>query len=354
MIRPLFALTLSALLSTAGAQTTTPPPPVRSTVYFAQNPDAISRYEERPEITRRMVDDLVIATTGQRDIAAAWRSLVSPKDQVGIKVSASGGLYFSTHRGIAEAVVAGLEKAGVSRSQIIVWDRDAESLQEAGFHTTRGGVAVRGITPASGYDRAAEVIAPVLGRLIWGDLLFSEKQIKPLGQRLSESSQLSSTSHIATILSRGVTKVVNLPILSNEPGCGVAGAIYNMTVPNLDNWRRFTSPGDASASDALGDIYADPRIGGKIVLTIMDGLIAQYAGGPSGNPNYAFAHETIYASKDPIALDATALRSLEAWRREAHLPPIGRRADWLPAAADSGLGRFAENQIDLKPVGSAR
>ncbi len=355
MFRILLAAALGALLCPAAkAQAALLPSPARSTVFFTQNPDAILRFEERPEVTRRMVDQLVLAVTGQKDLSAAWRSLVSPSDTVGIKVSAAGGRYFSTHPGVVEALVVGLEKAGVPRSRVIVWDRDEALLREALFTSARGGYAVRGIPPAEGYDRQAQFVAPVLGRLIWGDLLFREKQLKPLGRRVTEASQLSSTSHLATLLSHGITKVINVPVLSDEAGCGVAGALFNMTIPNLDNWRRFTAPGNASASDSIGELYADPRIGGKVVLTVMDGLIAQYAGGPSGNPNYAFAHCTIYASKDPVALDATAFRSLEAWRREANLPPIGRRAEWLATAADLGLGHFAESQIDLKSVTPSR
>ena len=38
-----------------------------------------------------MVDRLVLAVTGQSDLAAAWNSLVSPNDKVGIKISAAGG-----------------------------------------------------------------------------------------------------------------------------------------------------------------------------------------------------------------------------------------------------------------------
>ena len=38
----------------------------------------------------------------------------------------------------------------------------------------------------------------------------------------------------------------------------------------------------------------------------MDGLVAQYAGGPQSQPNYAIHHATLYASKDPVALDAVA------------------------------------------------
>jgi uncharacterized protein (DUF362 family) len=111
---------------------------------------------------------------------------------------------------------------------------------------------------------------------------------------------------------------------------------------------------DTPAADALASIYADERLGSKIVFTIMDGLLAQYAGGPAANPNYGFAHATLYGSRDPVALDATALRLIESWRKEAKLPPIGRRAAWLKTAEEMGLGAFADERITLKSVTAAR
>jgi hypothetical protein len=267
-------------------------------------------------------------------------------DRVGIKVCAAGGRYFGSHRGIVDAIVAGLQESGVPVGRIVVWDRDGNDLQAAGYANERGGFQVRAITPTSGYDAEAPISAPILGRLIWGDLLFQDPRLRG-GKRIGIADQLSSTSHIATVISREVTKVINVPVLSDEGGCGVAGAIYNMTVPNLDNWRRFTQEG---GGDALPDIYADDHLGPKVVLTIMDALRPQYASGPRFNPNYAFVWSTIYASKDPVALDAHALRLLESWRKDAKLPPIGRRAAWLQDAAQAGLGNYAEDKITLRPV----
>ena len=78
--------------------------------------------------------------------------------------------------------------------------------------------------------------------------------------------------------------------------------------------------------------------------------MAQYAGGPKFSPNYAFAHGTIYASKDPLALDATAVALLEGWRKEARLPPLGRRVQWLTDAEQGGVGVANLERIELKPV----
>ena len=294
-----------------------------------------------------MVDRAVRAATGQSDTAAAWRTLVTPEDRIGIKVSAAGGHYLCSHRGVVEAILAGLESAGIPRSRVLVWDREADDLHAAGFSANQG-YQLASIPPAKGYDRSAQFSAPVLGKLIWGDALFEEKQGK-LGKRFKEADQLSSSSFLANVLSKQVTKVINVPVLSDEAGCGVAGAIYNMTVPNLDNWRRFVQT-DSDGASGLLDIYADEQVGGKVVINIMDALIAQYAGGPRFNGNYIYPQRTLYVSKDALALDANAYRLIEAWRKEAKLPSIGSRAEWLQSGEQMSMGHYAENKIIVHAV----
>ena len=318
-------------------------------VWFAHEPTAIDHFTESSVVTGRMVDALVRAVTGESAPAAAWRRLVSPKDRIGIKVSAVGGAQFSTHVGVVEAILAGLENAGMDRRSVLVWDRESGDLAAAGFDPKRLRCQVRGINPPRGWDRAAPFQAPALGKLIWGDLLFAEKSRKRLGKTPASQDQLSSTSHFASIVSRDLTKIINVPVLSDSAAIGVAGALYNVTVPNVDNWRRFVTL-EGGAVESLPDLYAAEQLAPKVVLHLMDGLIAQYAGGPEGNPNYAFPHATLYASRDPVALDAIALRKLEAWRREMKLPSIGRRAAWIAAAAKAGLGTFDEAKISLRPV----
>jgi Domain of unknown function (DUF362) len=339
----------ASLLATAHAQQEKLPAEAqRSVVYVASDSQAIEQLEEQPAVTRRMVDRLVIAATQQPDLARAWRSLVSPADRVGIKVSAAGGRYFASHHGIVEAIAAGLEQAGVPRTRILIWDRDAADLRDAGFLPRFAGCEVRAIDRSRGYDRENPFIGGGLGRLIWGDVLFREKK-----RRRDDANDLSSKSFLAAILTREVTKIINVPVFADEAGCGISGALYNVTVPNVDNWRRFTQA-EGGAPAGIAGLYADPRIGPKVVLHIMDGLLAQYAGGPRFAPNYAFEHHTIYASKDPVAIDATALRLIESWRKMANLPPIGARGEWLEAATEMGLGNFASAQISLEHVAAGK
>ena len=91
--------------------------------------------------------------------------------------------------------------------------------------------------------------------------------------------------------------------------------IYNMTVPNVDNWRRFVN--EPQCGDPfLCELYSDPHVGPKVVLNIMDGLIAQFGGGPDWQPDYSWIHATLYVGKDPVAIDSTALRLIEERRKE--------------------------------------
>ena len=348
MIRFLATLIVGASAVCAEDQLNPPPiAPVPSTpaqggpslVAVASDPRVLEGFEEDAAVSRVMVDHLVQAVTGKASPTAAWRELAGPDDRVGIKVSTAGGRYFGTRRGVVAAVVAGLRSAGVK--EVFVWDKHAASLREAGFTQAAVGCEVRSIEPPRGWDRSATFHAPVLGKLIWGDLLFSEKVTD------RNSDPLSSKSHLATILSRDCTKFVNIPALSDEPGCGVAGAIHSAVISNLDNWRRFTSFGEGGGG-AAAELYADPRIGGKCVLHILDALAVTYAGGPAANPQHAFAHATLYASKDPIALDATGLRLMEKWRGEAKLGPIGTKGAWIAGA--SAIGNADEKLIKFRRV----
>jgi uncharacterized protein (DUF362 family) len=319
-----------------------PPQPTPSVVYLAHNAGAIKGYQSNPAVVRTMVNRLLTAATNRPDAASAWSSLIGPKDKIGIKISAAGGEIFTTHRDVVEAIVDGLVAAGHSRESIIVWDRSLDGAAEEGY---RGeGYRLVSIAPRDGYDPKATVSTALLGKLIWGDL---EYVPRPTGL-LPETENTSTVSHVARILGE-VTKIINVPVMSDSETNGIAGCIYNMTVPNVDNWRRFTQGGPFGAS-SLGEIYSDPMIGKKVVLNIVDGLVAEYAGGPAARPNYQIDYATIFASRDPVALDAVMLRKLQEWRARASLPPLTERAAHVAAAAQMGLGNDDPRNIVIREV----
>jgi uncharacterized protein (DUF362 family) len=324
------------------------PAPTPSIVYAVHNPDAIKDYEANPRVVHEMVNRLVLAVTGQSDVGKAWASLVSPNDRVGIKICAAGGELFTTHHAIVNAIVDGLAAAGHARSSIIFWDRSLGGIKEAGYRPATDGYQVKAIAPHDGYDAKAVVSAPLVGKLVWGDFEY----VGDLGKMplFADADATSNVSHFSKIIANEVDKVINVPVMSVSETNGIAGCIYNMTIPNIDNWRRFAQ-GSRFGAGSLAEIYAHPLIAKKVVFNLMDGLIAQYAGGPQPQPNYAVHHATLYASKDPVALDAMALKRLEEWRKRGNLRPVGPVAAYIDFASDLGLGNSATNQIEIRNIG---
>ena len=349
---------LAAVLFTATAlgqlpQPTPQPTPAagRASVYFAMDNSSLTGSRKvNPAVVRRMVNSLVLHVTGRPDPGAAWASLVSKTDRVGIKVAASGGAICGTNPAIVDAIIDGLASAGIPPSNIIVWDRNLTDLLAAGYRTDNPRYQLRWVDPIKGYDKKSQLSAPVLGRLIWGDSGFGDKFGTRLADVLGTGDQLSSKSCYSRILSSGVTKIINVPTLSDSFLTGINGALANVTLPNLDNWRRFTRP-PAYGDPYLAEIYADSIIRNKVVLTIMDGLVMQYAGGPGPNPGFLLDNFTIYASRDPVAIDASAARLIDEARKPAKLPSILPMVVWLESAETIGLGKQREQDIDLIRVG---
>jgi len=324
------------------------PAPTPSIVYALRNPDSIKQYKTNPHIVREMVNRLVMAVTGQSNVTRAWGSLVSPGERVGIKISAAGGELFTTHHDVVNAIVDGLAAAGHPRSSIIVWDRSIGGIKAAGYNPASDGYQVRAIAPHDGYNPKEMLSAPLAGKLIWGDFEYVGDTGKmPL---FADADATSNVSHFSKIISSDVDKVINVPVMSVSERNGIAGCIYNMTIPDIDNWRRFAQ-GSRFGAGSLAEIYSNPLIAKKVVLNLMDGLIAQYAGGPQPQPNYAVHHGTLYASKDPVALDAIALKRLEEWRKRGSLPPVGSVAAYIELASQLGLGNSATNRIEVKNIG---
>jgi hypothetical protein len=336
--------------SGAGALFAQPPPspaptptPKPSVVYSIRDSSAIVQYKADPAIVHKMVDRLVIAVTAQTDVAKAWASLVSPNDKIGIKISAAGGELFTTHRDIVNAIVNGLVAAGHSRKDIIVWDRQLDGIKNAGYQPGAEGYQLLSIAPHDGYDAKAVFTAPAMGKLIWGDLDYvPQRGENPMR---TETANTSDLSHFAKIVTGQVTKIINVPVMSDSFATGLAGCLYNVTLPNIDNWRRFAQYGRFGAA-GIPQLYAEPHIAPKVVLNIMDGLIAAYAGGPKSDPNFAVHYDTLFASKDPVAIDALVLRRLEQFRAEAKMPPIGELASHVPLAGEMGLGNADLAHID--------
>jgi uncharacterized protein (DUF362 family) len=320
-------------------------------VYYAMEANAIGPARSiQARVVSRMVNSLICNLTGRPSVAGAWKTLVSPTDKVGIKVSSIGRSVSGTNPEVVDAIVDGLAEAGLPARNIIVWDKSLEDLLAAGFKNDGLRYVLEGINPKTGYDEQFQISAPLLGKLIWGDSKFGERRSERFADLLSDGEQVSSQSYFAKVLTTQITKVINVPSLVDSYLTGIHGGIVNMTLSNIDNWRRFAR--SASVGDSyISEIYADPLIRDKVVITFLDALILQYAGGPFPNPNFSLENSTIFASKDAVAIDATAARLIEAMRKANKLPSIKLMTTYVEAASRLGLGQSAEQRIQMVRVG---
>src|SRR5437867_11816633 len=175
--------------------------PTPSIVYVVHDPGSIKDYKTNPRVVHEMVNRLVLAATGQPDVAKAWASLVSPDDRIGIKICAASGDLFTTHHDIVNAVVDGLVAAGHSRSSIIVWDRSLGGIKGADYRPGIDGYQLQAIAPHDGYDPKAVLSAPSLGKLVWSD--FDNTGDITIVPMLSDTENTSKMSHLSKILSTG-------------------------------------------------------------------------------------------------------------------------------------------------------
>jgi uncharacterized protein (DUF362 family) len=337
----LFFVLAPLLVRAADAETAAPGPPQGAgLVWAAVDPAAIADGRVRPRLVQRMVDALVMRVTGQPDVASAWRSLVKPDDRVGIKISTAGAPVSSTRPAVVQAVALGLESAGVSPDRIVIWDREWANVLRADYAALGRRYRVTSADGTGGYDGQQILTASVMGRLIHGDRDFDPN---------NQAEQVSSKSHLTKVLTGGVDKVIHLPALADHFACGLSGAFSGMVLDNLDNWRRLARA-PHFGDPYLAEAYSDSRIGGKVVLTILDALRPQYAGGPFPGAQYTVNHGALFASRDPVAIDATGVALLDGFRADAGFPSLVPQTGWLQSGEVVGLGVASPQKIQVIPV----
>jgi len=81
-------------------------------------------------------------------------------------------------------------------------------------------------------------------------------------------------------------------------------------------------------------------------------MVLQYAGGPYPSPVNCVAYSTLFASKDPVAVDATALRLIDEQRQLSKMPKASEDGGHVGEAASKGLGNKDEKMISLLRIGS--
>jgi hypothetical protein len=159
--------------------------------------------------------------------------------------------------------------------------------------------------------------------------------------------QTSNKSFYANLITRLCTKIVNVPVLTDNSYIGLNGCLGSLALGCVDNDRRFQ--GSPTYGDpAVCEILDQPFIRHKVVLHVLDAMVAEYAGGPAFDPQFTKSIGAIYVSRDPVAIDSLVLPRVEAWRKQARIDPIGKMASHIHTAAELyHLGTDDPSRIQL-------
>ena len=341
-IAALIAVAQSLIAVAAGGETTNTAEIIasKSRVVLVRDATAVNAFNVDAANTRGLVAAGIKALTGETDEAAAWRHFVSSNDVVGIKINTQSGPLQSTRQAVVEAIAAGVHSVGVPATNVYVFDRDPLQMRAAGY--TVGPASrppafqLHAVISDTGWDPSVLFQNNLAGKLIWGDLLFGKE----------EGEDISKRSHLPKLVTGTITKLINVPVLQDHDACGLMGCLYNISLGMVDNTRRFETLGQ-HGDPMIAQICALPPLRQKLVLNILDGLIAGYAGGPSFKPQYSWNYGALYFSTDPVAIDSLAVEALDTKRREAKVPPIGSRASHITSAAHLGLGQNERAKIEL-------
>ena len=320
--------------------------PSLSPVILVERPDAIQNFTADPPQVKQMIDGALLKLTSAPDIATAWTRLgITPRDVVGIKITTAGGPAMCTHHSLVRAISEGLQAAGVPAAQIIIWDKFQDKMRPAGYvlrAASGNHPAIASVVPGNNYDPDVFYRNNVAGSLMWGDSQF----MRSMGYGGPDSGSAATRSYYTTFVTTACTKLINVPVLTDDRFVGMNGCLASLALGSVDNNRRFQGP-PSYGDPAICEILNRDFIRRKVVVNILDALVAQCAGGPAFNPQFCQSPGALYVGRDPVAIDSLALPVLERMRRSMNVPPIGNTASYIQDACNYNLGTTDHRRIQL-------
>ena len=281
------------------------------------------------EVVREMLARGMRTLTGAGTTADAWRRFVQPADIVGIKVNCGGYPYVVSAYEIVAEVVRQLIAVGVPVSQIYVYERFQNQMDEVNYapHLPAGVQFVAAeranrYTDNSGYDPATYLEAD----------LFGEEDTR---------------SNMMRLVSQRLTKIINIPNMKDHGATGATGCLKNIAYGSFSNVARTHQRGRSHTYSVVGTLASMEPLRSRTVLQIMDGLRGVWHGGPfARTQRYVFYPRQILFGTDPVAIDRLLLDVIDNERRAHGAISIWDRS---PASLkiDDGRARDADPNVNI-------
>ncbi len=357
-----------------------------------------------PEAVHRAFAAGLSEMTGQKTLQNAWSSLVSPEDIVGIKINCIGAPKISSSLASINETIAGLKSAGVKENNIVVWDRTDREVARTGLPINKGpaGVRAHGSSTVSeailpwveGYDKNVFVTfedgtlkkyrelikrdftkdgshREIFNSVAWLWMLiqqgnekakkygtemrrlytdYSDREgIKKIAEEIAGmfddvTIEDEDKSFFSNIVTKDITKLVNISVLKHNEDSGVTWATKNIALGVTTNKVRFHID---YCTRSIPEILAKLCLKDKMVLHIGEAAkisVVSVAGAQIATDN------RIFFSRDPVAMDRIGLDILEAKRKEHNLESIRDISTHVAACAAKGLGTDDFARIDLREL----
>lgn len=277
--------------------------------------DCVVEGKPSEDAAYKMLSAGILALTGEKNLKKAWRKFVSPKDVIGLKVNPVAGKLLTTSHAVTKSVIKQLEEAGISRKNIVIWDRREMELKETGYtQENYPGIAITGTEcqdeQGSFYGKNGKLYSDE--RVDKNQFFFADVDGEYDAYTIPYMVNGGKESYFTKIVTDRVTKIINIPILKN------AGATTTLCLKNLA-FGSVTNTGRLHQKlwhETCAYVCAFPPIRDKVVLNIADGIIGCFDGGPSANPQFICNYNMLLLGTDPVAVD-----------REGHKVVVGKRIE---------------------------
>ena len=287
-------------------------------VVEVHQPGMIGRNFPHGDAAREMVHRAVTKLAGDDDLGRAFGRFVSKEDRVGIKINCLGGKMASTMVEVVDPIVEGVRAAGVPDENILIFDQFGGNMRAARYEWQ---------------DKPGKL--RVLNHAVLG---FESDYTRVEGAKGKLAKTLTWT-----------TAVINVPLVKDHDLAGITAAIKNMVFGSVEKPQIM----HRDIHVGMPHFYALEQIRGRVVLNVLDGAFCLYEGGPKQNPRTTDRLERVYASTDPVAIDAVTLDLVEEHRarhKMRSLAEVRRPATYLALAQELGLGVADRDRLRIERI----
>jgi hypothetical protein len=254
--------------------------------------------EANADVVREMMAHGICALTREATPDAAWRHFFDPADILGIKVNCGGYPFVVSSYEIVAEVVRQLGAIGVPPTQIYVYERFQNQLDNVNYapHLPPGVEIVAAeranrYSDNSGYDPAVYLEAD----------LFGEEDTR---------------SNMMRLVSQRLTKIINIPNMKDHGATGATGCLKNIAYGSFSNVARTHDRGQSHTYSVVGTLATIEPLRSRTVLQIMDGLRGVWHGGPFARTRkFVFYPKQILFGTDPVAIDRLLLDIIDDKRK---------------------------------------